>query len=81
VIQGLARYVLKNVGLMEGVTYKQAQVIAQMTAGKRFWHKPKSATVGTAQTKLARSHDPIRACTGNTKQLTKIGSRSPSSHS
>ncbi len=38
-----------------GVTYKQAQMVAQMTAGKRFWHKPKSATVGTAQTKLAES--------------------------
>ncbi len=32
-------------------------MIAQMTAGKRFWHKPKSATVGTAQTKLAESYD------------------------
>ena len=38
-------------------TYKQAQMIAQMTAGKRFWHKPKSATVGTAQTKLGESYD------------------------
>jgi hypothetical protein len=28
-----------------------------MTAGKRFWHNPKSATVGTAQTKLAESYD------------------------
>jgi hypothetical protein len=32
-------------------------MIAQMTAGKRFWHNPKSATVGTAQTKLVESYD------------------------
>jgi hypothetical protein len=32
-------------------------MIAQMTADKRFWHKPKSATVGTAQAKLAESYD------------------------
>jgi hypothetical protein len=32
-------------------------MIAQMTAGKRFWHRPKSATVGTAQTKLTESYD------------------------
>jgi hypothetical protein len=32
-------------------------MIAQMTAGKRFWHKPKSATVGTAQTKLEENND------------------------
>jgi hypothetical protein len=32
-------------------------MIAQMTAGKRFWHKPKSATVGTAQTKLEDRYD------------------------
>jgi len=47
-----------------GVTYKQAQMIAQMTAGKRFWHKPKSATVGTAQTKLAESYDLEKAGIG-----------------
>jgi hypothetical protein len=40
------------------VTYKQTQTIAQMTAGKRFWRKPKSATVGIAQTKLSDSHEP-----------------------
>jgi hypothetical protein len=27
-------------------------MIAPMTEGKRFWRKPKSATVGIAQTKL-----------------------------
>jgi hypothetical protein len=32
-------------------------MIAQMTADRRFWHKPKSATVGTAQAKLAESYD------------------------
>lgn len=36
------------------VTYKEPQMIAQMTAGNRFWRKPKSATVGTAQTKLEK---------------------------
>lgn len=39
------------------VTYKQAQTIAQMTAGKRFWRKPKSATVGIAQTKLSENYE------------------------
>lgn len=40
------------------VTYKQAQTIAQMTAGRRFWRKPKSATVGIAQTKLSEDYEP-----------------------
>ena len=64
-----------------GVTYKQAQMIAQMTAGKRFWHKPKSATVGTAQTKLAESFDSEKAGRGSANKLTKTRPRSPSSHS
>ena len=39
------------------VTYQQAQIVAQMTADKRFWRKPKSATVGIAQTKLSGDYD------------------------
>jgi len=51
-----------------GVTYKQAQMVAQMTAGRRFWHKPKSATVGTAQTKLAESYDLEKAGIGRVEK-------------
>lgn len=43
-------------------------MIAQMTAGKRFWHKPKSATVGIAQTKLAESYDPEKAGIGKVEK-------------
>jgi hypothetical protein len=31
-------------------------MVAQMTAGNRFWRKPKSATVGIAQTKLTQRY-------------------------
>jgi hypothetical protein len=43
-------------------------MIAQMTAGKRFWHRPKSATVGTAQTKLAESYDLEKAGIGKVEK-------------
>jgi hypothetical protein len=55
-------------------------MIAHITAGKRFWHKPKSATVGTAQTKLEESYDLEKAGIGKAKNLTKIRLRSPSTH-
>jgi hypothetical protein len=32
-------------------------MIAQVTAARRFWRKPKSATVGIAQTKLSENQD------------------------
>jgi hypothetical protein len=43
-------------------------MIAQMTAGKRFWHRPKSATVGTAHTKLAESYDLEKAGIGKVEK-------------
>jgi hypothetical protein len=49
------------------ITHKQAQTVAQMTAGKRFWHRPKSATVGIAQTKLMESYG---LCKGGQKRYT-----------
>lgn len=75
-----ARYVLGIRRVDNGFAYKQAQMIAQMTAGRRFWHKPKSATVGTAQTKLAECYDLCESEQSNTEEQTRISLGSPSSH-